>query len=177
MKPITMSYEEYNKMMDFCKQFVSNKSTSYKREILQYINLTYNNNTAVAEAVEGYKAGRISLLINNCESEETMILPVTGKLKKSDVFAVITEKSNNEVEIRTVSGAMLYKIPEDEFVNTSNLYPKEEPSEKIAFNASLLSTALKAFGDDVVEIEYRGSKKPIVIKSSTGQALVAPVNR
>jgi hypothetical protein len=52
---ITMSYEEYNKMQEFAKQFAAKKGGI--RPILEYIKLTYVGNTAKAEALDGCKAG------------------------------------------------------------------------------------------------------------------------
>ena len=43
---ITMSYKEYNKMQDFCKQFTVKKGVT--RPILEYIRLTITGDTAQA---------------------------------------------------------------------------------------------------------------------------------
>jgi len=170
---ITMSYKEYNRMQDFAKQFVAKAGGI--RPILEYIKLTYVGDTAKAEALDGYKAGYITLSINDCKAEGEMLLPVTSKLKKSDVFAVITDMGN-EIEIRTATGASIYRKPEGEFFDTSGVYPQDEPAEVFGFDPVLLSDALKAFKDDkAVKIEYRGAVKPLIIKSSTAQALVFPV--
>lgn len=167
---ITMSYEEYNKMQDFAKQFVAKKGGI--RPILEYIKLTVTGDTAKAEALDGYKAGYITLSINDCKAEGEMLLPITSRLKKSDVFAVITDM-DKEIEIRTATGASIYRKPEGKFVNTSDIYPQDEPAEVFGFNPVFLSDALKAFKDEkAVKIEYRGALKPLVIKSSTAQALV-----
>ena len=168
---IKMSYNEYNKMMDFAKQFVA-KSGVY-RPILEYIRLTFDRNTAIAEALDGYKAGQIQLTIESEEYGE-LLLPITSKLKKSDVFAIISEL-DNEIEIKTATGKITFKKPVDKYVDTSNIYPKDEPTEVVGFDPILLSDALKAFKDvNTVEIEYRGVFKPIVIKSNTAQAIVMP---
>jgi hypothetical protein len=104
-----------------------------------------------------------------------MLLPVTSKLKKSDVFAVITDM-DKEIEIRTATGASIYRKPEGEFFDTSKIYPEDEPAEVFGVDSFLLSDALKAFKDDkAVKIEYRGALKPLIIKSSTAQALVLPI--
>lgn len=170
---ITMSYEEYNKMQDFAKQFAAKKGGT--RPILEYIKLTITGDTAKAEALDGYKAGYIMLNLNNSEEDGTILLPVTKKLKKSDSFAAITDLGN-EIEIRTATGASIYRKPEGEFFNTSKVYPEDEPAEVFGFDPVLLSDALKAFkGEKVVKIEYRGALKPLIIKSSTAQALVMPV--
>jgi DNA polymerase III sliding clamp (beta) subunit (PCNA family) len=170
---ITMNYEEYNKMQDFAKQFVAKKGGI--RPILEYIKLTVTGNTAKAEALDGYKAGYIMLDLNNSEGNGTILLPVTSKLKKSDVFAVITELEK-EIEIRTATGASIYRKPEGEFFDTSKVYPEDEPTGVFGFDPILLSDALKAFkGEKAVKIEYRGALKPLVIKSSTAKALVLPM--
>ncbi len=170
---ITMNYEEYNKMQEFAKQFAAKAGGI--RPILEYIKLTVTGNTAKAEALDGYKAGYIMLNLSNSEGDGTILLPVTKKLKKSDVFAVITE-SEKEIEIRTATGASIYRKPEGDFFDTSKIYPEEEPAEIFGFNPILLSDALKAFkGEKRVKIEYRGALKPLVIKSDTAQALVMPV--
>ena len=170
---ITMSYEQYNKMQDFAKQFAAKKGGT--RPILEYIKLTFVGNTAKAEALDGYKAGYITLSIDDCKDAGEILLPITSKLKKSDVFAVITDMGN-EIEIRTATGASIYRKPEGEFFDTSKVYPKDEPAEVFGFDPVLLSDALKAFKDEkAVIIEYREAYKPIVIKSDTAQALVMPV--
>jgi hypothetical protein len=76
---ITMSYEEYNRMQEFAKQFVAKKGGT--RPILEYIKLTFVGDTAKAEALDGYKAGYITLSINDCKAEGEMLLPITSKLK------------------------------------------------------------------------------------------------
>jgi DNA polymerase III sliding clamp (beta) subunit (PCNA family) len=170
---ITMRYDEYNKMQDFAKQFAA-KAGGWK-PILEYIKITVTRDTAKAEALNGYKAGYIMLSLSNSEGEGSIILPITSKLKKSDVFAVITE-SEKEIEIRTATGASLYRKPDGEYLNTSNIYPQDEPQQIFGFDPSLLADALKAFsGEKAVKIEYRGALKPLVIKSSTAHALVLPV--
>jgi len=170
---ITMSYDEYNRMQDFATLFVAKKGVT--RPILEYIKLTITGDTAKAEALDGYKAGYIMLNLSNSDGDGEILLPVTSKLKKSDVFAVITDMGN-EIEIRTATGASIYRKPEGKFFNTSNIYPQDEPAEVFGFNPVLLSDALKAFKDEkVVKIEYRGALKPLIIKSSTAQALVLPV--
>ena len=168
---IKMSYHEYNKMMDFAKQFVA-KSGSYK-PILENIKLTFTRNSAIAEALDGFKAGQIQLAIDS-ETEGELLLPVTNKLKKSDVFAIISEL-DDEIEIKTANGKITFKKPVDKFFDTSSIYPKDEPTEVVGFDPILLSDALRAFKDEnTVEIEYRGVFKPIVIKSNTAQAIVMP---
>ena len=170
---ITMSYEEYNKMQEFAKQFVAKKGGI--RPILEHIKLTITGDTAKAEALDGYKAGYIMLNLTNSEGDGAILLPITSKLKKSDEFAVITE-SKKEIEIRTATEASIYRKPEGEFFNTSNSYPEDEPAEVFAFNPVLLSDALKAFkGEKAVKIEYRGALKPLIVKSNTAQALILPV--
>jgi DNA polymerase III sliding clamp (beta) subunit (PCNA family) len=169
---ITMSYEEYNRMQEFAKQFVAKRGGT--RPILEYIKLTYVGDTAKAEALDGYKAGYITLSINDCKTEGEMLLPITSKLKRSDIFAVITE-SEKEIEIRTATGASIYRKPEGEFFNTSKIYPEDEPAEVFGVDPFLLSDALKAFKGETVKIEYRGALKPLIIKSSTAQALVLPI--
>ncbi|HHX80530.1 MAG TPA: hypothetical protein GX692_05670 [Acholeplasmataceae bacterium] len=170
---ITMDYQEYNRMQDFAKQFVTKKGGT--RPILEFIKLTFVGDTAKAEALDGYKAGYITLSINDCKAEGEMLLPITSKLKKSDVFAVITDMGK-EIEIRTATGASIYRKPEGEFFDTSKTYPEDEPAEVFGFNPVLLSDALKAFkGEKAVTIEYRGSLRPLIIKSDTAQALVLPV--
>ena len=170
---ITMSYEEYNRMQEFAKQFAAKAGGT--RPILEHIKLTFVGDTAKAEALDGYKAGYITLSINDCKAEGEMLLPITSKLKKSDVFAVITDM-DKEIEIRTATGASIYKKPEGEFFNTSDIYPQDEPAEVFRFNPVLLSDALKAFKDEkAVKIEYRGALKPLIIKGSTAKALVLPV--
>lgn len=170
---ITMDYQEYNKMQEFAKQFAA--KAGGVRPILEYIKVTITGDTAKAEVLDGYKAGYIHLNLSNNEGDGEILLPVTSKLKKSDVFAVITE-SEKEIEIRTATGASIYRKPEGEFVHTSEFYPQDDPAEVFGFNPSLLADALKAFkGEKVVKIEYRGALRPLVIKSSTAQALVLPV--
>ena len=78
-----------------------------------------------------------------------MLLPVTSKLKKSDVFATITDMEK-EIEIRTATGASIYRKPEGEFFDTSKIYPEDEPAEVFGFDPVLLSDALKAFKGEVV---------------------------
>lgn len=170
---ITMSYEEYNKMQEFAKQFVAKKGGP--RPILEYIKLTVTGNTAKAEALDGYKGGYIILNLSSSEGDGTILLPVTSKLKKSDVFAVITE-SEKEIEIKTATSTSIYRKPEEEFVDTSRIYPEDEPTEVFGFDPVLLSDALKAFKDEkAVRIEYREALKPLVIKGSTAQAIIMPV--
>ena len=170
---ITINYEEYNKMQEFTKQFVAKKGGP--RPILEYIRLTVSGNTAKAEAVDGYKGGYIMLNLNDSEGDEEILLPITGKLKKSDVYAIITDLGR-EIEIRTATGASIYRKPEGEFVDTSRIYPEDEPAEVFGFNPVLLSDALKAFKDEkTVRIEYRGALKPLVVKGSTAQAIIMPV--
>jgi len=170
---ITMSCKEYNKMQDFAKQFAAKAGGT--RPILEYIKLTVTGDTAKAETLDGYKAGYIMLNLNNSEGDGTILLPITSKLKKSDAFAVITDMEK-EIEIRTATGASLYRKPEGEFFDTSKIYPEDKPTEVFGFDPVLLSDALKAFKDEkAVKIEYRGALKPLIIKSSTAQALVLPV--
>ncbi len=170
---ITMRYDEYNKMQEFAKQFAAKPGETWP--ILIYIKLTVTGNTAKAEALDGFKAGYIMLNLTDSERDGEMLLPITSKLKKSDVFAVITE-SEKEIEIRTATGASIYRKPEGEFFDTSKIYPEDEPIEVFGFDPVLLSDALKAFkGENRVEIEYRGATRPLVIKSDTAQALVMPV--
>lgn len=168
-----MRYDEYNKMQDFAKQFAA--KVGGIRPLLEYIKITVAGDTAKAEALDGYKAGYIILSLSNSEEEGSVILPVTSKLKKSDVFAVITE-SEKEIEIRTATGASIYRKPDGEYPDTSNIYPQDEPAEVFDSDPSLLADALKAFnGEKAVKIEYRGALKPLAIKSSTARALVLPV--
>ena len=170
---ITMSYDEYNKMQDFAKQFAAKKGGT--RPILEYIRLTITGDTAKAEALDGYKAGYIILDLSSSERDGEILLPITKKLKKSDVFAVITDLGN-EIEIRTATGASIYRKPDGEFFDTSKVYPQDEPAEVFGFDPVLLSDALKAFkGEKAVKIEYRGALKPLIIKSDTAQALVLPI--
>jgi DNA polymerase III sliding clamp (beta) subunit (PCNA family) len=170
---ITMSYEEYNKMQEFAKQFAAKARGT--RPILEYIKLTITGDTAKAEALDGYKAGYIMLHLSNSEGDGTILLPITSKLKKSDGFAVITDMEK-EIEIRTATGASIYRKPEGEFFDTSKIYPEDEPAEVFGFDPVLLSDALKAFkGEKAVKIEYRGALKPLIIKGSTAQALILPV--
>ena len=168
---IKMRYEEFNKMMDFVKQFVAKPGSS--RPILEYFKLTFTRNSAIAEALDGYKAGQIQLTIDS-EEEGELLLPLTSKLKKSDVYAIITDL-NNEIEIKTLTQKITFKKPIDKFLDTSTIYPKDEPTEVVGFDPILLADALKAFKDEnTVKIEYRGPYKPIVIKSNTAQAIVMP---
>ena len=169
---ITMSYDEYNKMQNFAKQFAAKKGET--RPILEYIKLTITGDTAKAEALDGYKAGCIMLNLSDSDRDGEILLPITGKLKRSDAFAIITE-SEKEIEIRTVTGASIYRKPEGEFPDISHIYPQDEPAEVFGFNPNLLVDALKAFKGEAVKIEYRGPLKPLVIKSDTAQALVMPV--
>ena len=170
---ITMDYQEYNRMQDFAKQFAAKAGAT--KPTLEYIKLTITGDTAKAEALDGYKAGYIMLNLSDSEGDGTILLPVTKRLKKSDAFAVITE-SEKEIEIRTVTGASIYRKPEGEFFNTSKIYPEDEPAEVFAFDPVLLSDALKAFkGEKAVTIEYRGALEPLIIKSSTAKALVLPM--
>lgn len=169
---LRMSYEEYNKMLDFAKQFVAKPGSP--RPILEFFKLTFTGNSAVAEALDGYKAGQIQLSIYDCETDGELLLPITDKLKKSDVFAIISDVGE-EIEIKTATRKITFKKPEDKFCDTSGIYPKDEPTEVVGFDPILLSDALKAFKDEnTVEIEYRGVFKPLVIKSNTAQALVMP---
>lgn len=169
---ITMSYDEYNRMQEFAKQFSAKPGGV--RPILEYIKLTITGDTAKAEALDGYKAGYVMLGLSNSEGDGSILLPVTSKLKKSDVFAVITELEK-EIEIKTATGARIYRKPEEGFPNTSEFYPQDEPAEIFGFDPSLLADALKAFkGEKAVKIEYRGTLKPLVIKSNLAQALVLP---
>ena len=170
---ITMSYEEYNRMQEFAKQFTAKKGGT--RPILEYIRLTITGDTAKAEALDGYKGGYIMLNLSDSDGDGTILLPVTSKLKRSDAFATITDM-DKEIEIRTATGASIYRKPEGKFFDTSNIYPQDEPAEVFRFDPVLLSDALKAFKDEkAVKIEYRGALKPLVIKSDTAQALVMPV--
>ena len=170
---ITMNYQNYNKMQDFAKQFAAKKGET--RPILEYIKVTVTRNTAKAEALDGYKAGHIILDLSSSERDGEILLPITKKLKKSDVFATITELEE-EIEIRTATGASIYRKPQGEFFDTSKIYPEDEPAEIFGFDPVLLSDALKAFKDEkAVKIEYRGALEPLIIKSSTAQALVLPV--
>ena len=170
---ITMSWEEYNKMQEFAKQFVAKKGGP--RPILEYIKLTITGDTVKAEALDGYKGGYIMLNLSDSDGDGTILLPVTSKLKRSDVFAIITDM-DKEIEIRTATGASIYKKPEMEFPDISNSYPQDEPAEIFGFDPVLLSDALKAFkGDKVVKIEYRGALRPLIIKGTIAQALVMPV--
>jgi DNA polymerase III sliding clamp (beta) subunit (PCNA family) len=170
---ITMRYQEYNKMQEFAKQFAAKAGGT--RPILEYIKLTITGYTAKAEALDGYKAGYIMLNLSNSEGDGEILLPVTSKLKKSDVFAAITELEK-EIEIRTATGASIYRLPKGEFFKTADIYPQDEPAEVFVFNPVLLSDALKAFkGEKAVKIEYRGALKPLIIKSSTAQALILPM--
>ena len=170
---ITMRYDEYNKMQEFAKQFAAKAGGI--RPLLEHIKLTITGNTAKAEALDGYKAGYIMLNLTDSEGDGEMLLPVTSKLKKSDVFAVITD-TKEEIEIRTATGASIYKKPEGEFFDMSKIYPIDEPTEIFGFDPLLLSDALKAFKDKkVVKIEYRGATRPLIIKSDTAQALVMPI--
>ena len=169
---ITLNYEEYNKIQEFAKQFVAKKGGI--RPILEYIRLTITGDTAKAEALDGYKGGYIMLNLSDSDGDGTILLPITNKLKKSDVFAVITELEK-EIEIRTATGASIYKKPEGEFPDISHIYPQDEPAEVFGFNPNLLADALKAFKGEAVKIEYRGALKPLVIKSDTAQALVMPL--
>ena len=170
---ITMGHDDYNRMQEFAKQFAA--KAGGLRPILEYIKLTITGDTAKAEALDGYKAGYITLDLSNSEGDGEILLPITSKLKKSDVFAVITE-SEKEIEIRTATGASIYRKPEGEFFNTSNIYPQDEPAEVFGYDPVLLSDALKAFkGETAVKIEYRGALKPLIIKGSMAQALVLPV--
>jgi len=170
---ITMRYDEYNKMQEFAKQFAAKAGGI--RPLLEYIKLTITGNTAKAEALDGFKAGYIMLNLTDSEGDGEMLLPVTSKLKKSDVFAVITD-TKEEIEIRTATGASIYKKPKGEFFDTSLIYPIDEPTEIFGFDPILLSDALKAFKDKkAVKIEYRGATRPLIIKSDTAQALVMPV--
>ncbi len=160
-------------MQEFAKQFVAKKGGP--RPILEYIRLTITGDTAKAEALDGYKGGYIMLNLNDSEGDGTILLPVTSKLKKSDAFAVISELEK-EIEIRTATGATIYKKPEGEYYDTSSIYPQDEPAEVVGFDPILLADALKAFkGENKVKIEYRGALKPLVIKSDTAQALVMPM--
>ena len=169
---IKMSYTEYNKMIDFVKQFVAKPGSS--RPILEYFKLSFTGNSAIAEALDGYKAGQIQLTIDDCNIDGEVILPITDKLKKSDVFAIITVL-DDEIEIKTLSRKITFNKPKDTFFNTSGFYPKDESTEVIGFDPILLSDALKAFKDEnTVRIEYRGPYKPLVIKSNTAQAIVMP---
>ena len=170
---ITMSWEEYNKMQEFAKQFVAKKGGP--RPILEYIKLTITGDTVKAEALDGYKGGYIMLNLRDSDGDGTILLPVTSKLKRSDVFAIITDM-DKEIEIRTATGASIYKKPETEFPDISNIYPQDEPAEVFGFNPNLLADALKAFKDEkTVKIEYREPLKPLVIKSNRAQALIMPV--
>ena len=170
---ITMSYQEYNRMQEFAKQFAAKAGGTIP--ILEHIKLTITGDTAKAEALDGYKAGYIMLNLSDSEGDGTILLPITSKLKKSDVFAVITDMEK-EIEIRTATGASIYRKPEGEFFNTSKVYPEDEPAEVFGFDPILLSDALKAFkGEKAVKIEYRGALKPLIIKSDTAKALVLPL--
>ena len=168
---IKMSYHEFNKMMDFMKQFVARPSGP--RPLLEFIKLTFSGNTAIAEALDGYKAGQIQLTIES-EADGELLLPITNKLKKSDVYAIITDL-NNEIEIKTLTQKITFKKPIEKFYDTSSIYPKDEPTEVVGFDPILLSDTLKAFKDeDVVKIEFHGATRPLVIKSNTAQAIVMP---
>jgi DNA polymerase III sliding clamp (beta) subunit (PCNA family) len=170
---ITMDYQDYNKMQDFAKQFAAKPGGT--RPILEYIKVTVTGNTAKAEALDGYKAGYIMLELSSSEEDGTILLPVTKKLKKSDAFAAITDMEK-EIEVRTATGASIYRKPEGEFFDTSKVYPEDEPAEVFGFDPVLLSDALKAFkGEKAVKMEYRGALKPLIIKSDTAKALALPV--
>jgi|GEM_PF-6570721 len=169
---LKMYYEEYNKMMDFCKQFVSKDGGT--RPLLEYIHLTYAGNVARAEALDVCKGGFIQLSIYECEEAGEILLPVTEKMKRSDYIVTISDLGK-EIEIKTLTRTSIYKKPEGKFYDTSVIYPQDEPSEVFGFDPSLLADALKAFkNEDVVKIEYRGPYEPLIIKSNTAQALVMP---
>lgn len=177
---IKMNYENYNKMMAFAKQFAA--KTGGVRPTMEYIRLTASGNTVFpeavnAEALDGYKVGCITLPVDDCSADGEMLIPVTPKLKKADVYAIISEsESGKEIEIRTATGATIHRKPEGEFLNISNIYPQDEPAEVFGYDPSLLAEALKAFSSDkAVRIEYRGALRPIVIKSDTARAIVMPV--
>lgn len=170
---ITMNYQEYNRMQDFAKQFVCKPGSS--RPMMEYIKLTITGDTAKAEAVDGYKAGEILLSLNSNDQDGIIIMPVTAKLKKQDVFAVITE-SEKEIEIKTATETRIYRKPEGEFVDTGRFFPEEEPQEIAGFNPDILADTLKAFkGEKAIRIEYHGALKPLIIKSGSAKALVMPV--
>jgi len=170
---ITMSYQEYNRMQEFAKQFAARKGGT--RPILEYIKISISGDTVEAEALDGYKGGIIRLAATEVEGDGNILLPVTSKLKRADIFATIVDAGDG-VEITTATGTMIYKKPYGEYFDTSKIYPEDPPSEVIGFNPVLLSDALKAFkGEKAVRIEYRGALKPLIIKSSTAQALVLPV--
>lgn len=169
---LKMFYEEYNKMMDFCKQFVAKDGGT--KPLLEYIHLTFAGNVAKAEALDGYKGGYIQLSIYECDEEGELLLPITEKMKRSDWVVTITDLGK-EIEIKTLTKTSIYKKPEGKFYDTSVIYPQDEPSEVFGFDPSLLADALKAFkNEDVVKIEYRGPYEPLIIKSNTAQALVMP---
>ena len=170
---VKMFFQEYNKMMDFCKQFVSKDGGT--KPMLEYIRLTFAGNTAIAEALDGYKGGFIQLSIYECEEAGELLLPITEKMKRSDYIVTITDLGK-EVEIETLTRKITLKKPEGKYYNTNDIYPQEEPAEVFGFDPVLLSDALKAFKDEkAVKIEYRGPLRPLVIKSSTAKALVLPV--
>lgn len=173
MKTITMSYDEYNKMQDFAKQYAAKAGNV--RPILEHVRVTFCGDTARADVLDGYKAASITLSITQADGEGEILLPVTGKLKKQDVFAIITEREK-EVEVKTAVGARIHRRPEGDFPETENFFPSDAPREVFGFNPVLLADALKAFsGDKSVKIEYHGALKPIVITGSSARAIVLPM--
>lgn len=172
---ITMSVEGYNSLQAFAKHFAARPGRAGD-SVWEYIHLVISDGRARAVALDNYKLGEmvVSLLGDNSEDlSGSMLIPLTGKLKKADGVVRIADKELG-IEIQTASGSSSCPTPPaKDYPDVDKLYPQGEAKEVFRVDPAVLAEALKAFaGEDSVSVEYRSPRAGLVIQGVTKKALV-----
>lgn len=136
---------------------------------------TNQNNELVIEAVDGFCANRTRIpVLENCVPLN-MIVDGLEKIKTKDEGIEIKVESDH-----VVIGNKIYRSVEGTFLDLDNVFPKEEPTFKIAFNPAVLLQALKDIPNNyiiendkgwnhiILEFNTEKVNVPVVIKAVGG---------
>lgn len=177
----TILGNDFNRIMDATKQFCD---TSTRHKELEYIRLDFDAETqrVTAHACDGYRLSVEHSVIGSCDENFTVYIRGVFRLPKKQ-YATI-EKVENEVQIRCAGVLFGFKQPDNQNpFDYENVFPKEKPQFKIAFNGNYLLTALQAakisagntFRNPII-LEFWGPLNPVVIHTNEDDAkLVLPI--
>lgn len=176
----TILGNDFNRIMDATKSFCRSGDPAQ----FGYIRLDFD---AVALRVEAYACDgyRLSVehsVIGTCDESFTVYL--RGGIRLPGKQYATIELVGDEVQIRCNGALFGFEQPDNPNpFDYENVFPKEKPQFKIAFNGNYLLTALQAakisagntFKNPII-LEFWGPLNPVVIHTNEDDAkLVLPI--
>lgn len=145
MNRLTMSAEHLQRIFEVTRCAVSKDKA---REILQYTKVTVNDNSLIAEALDGYKLIRLTLKTEK-QTEEPFEFYIKPFPLPKDLYGVEILLADNKVELKLLcaSGEQTHIIPQPKacFPAIAQIIPNTDTNLSVSVNASLLTSILKAF--------------------------------